>query len=274
MRELSFGVIFYDSPIGRSYLNFLYENNYRVEEIIVLIDKKYRYFPKRLGLGLNFYFNNYHALKLLKSNLFLKNYENINNFFNFDKNHFKKINKKIDFNMVGKKITYIYIKDINSENLKKLIDKKNKTFLYTGGGILKKSILNTQNKFLHIHPGFLPKLRGADGILWSLLKYNCLGVSSFFINNKIDEGKILSRENLKISNLKLYSDKNIKNRNYYRFIYSYIDPLLRTYHLRNIIKNNIIENSSNLIENEKNKGEYCTFMKEDKFEIIKNKLFQ
>ena len=40
--------------------------------------------------------------------------------------------KKIDFNMVGKKITYIYIKDINSENLKTLIDGKNKTFLYTG----------------------------------------------------------------------------------------------------------------------------------------------
>ena len=32
---------------------------------------------------------------------------------------------------------------------------KIKTFLYTGGGILKKPIFRyTQNKFLHIHPGF------------------------------------------------------------------------------------------------------------------------
>ena len=37
MRELSFGIIFYDSPIGRSYLNFLYQNNYKVKEIIALL---------------------------------------------------------------------------------------------------------------------------------------------------------------------------------------------------------------------------------------------
>ena len=172
------------------------------------------------------------------------------------------------------KITYVFVKDINSENLRKLIDGNDKTFLYTGGGILKKPILDTQNKFLHIHPGFLPKIRGADGILWSLFKFNSFGVSSFYINNKIDEGKILSRQNLDIKNFELILDKNAKNKTYYRFIYSFIDPLLRTYHLRKIINENMIEKSDNLIENEVSKGEYYSFMKREEFEITKNKLFK
>ena len=274
MKHLSFGIIFFDNPIGRSYLNFLSENNFYAKEIIILINKKYRYFPKGFASSLNCYFNNYHALQLLSSKLFLINSENITNFFNFDKNFIKNMYKKINFENISSKITYVYIQDINSDNLKKLIDGNKKTYLYTGGGILKKSILNTQNKFLHIHPGFLPKIRGADGVLWSLLKSNSLGVSSFYLNNKIDQGNILSRENLAITKLTLNSDKNISNKTYYRFIYSFIDPLLRTYHLRNIINDNIIENSSQLIENEVSKGEYYSFMEEDNFEIIKNKIFK
>ena len=36
----------------------------------------------------------------------------------------------------------------------------------------------------------------------------------------------------------------------------------------------MIENSSQLIENEVSQGEYYSFMEEDNFEIIKNKIFK
>ena len=128
MQQLSFGIIFYDSPIGRSYLNFLSENKLKVKEIIIIIDKKYSYFPKGFASSLNCYFNNYHALKLLKSNLFSVNFENITNFFGFDKNFLKKMYEKIDFENICEKITYVFVKDINSENLRKLIDGNDKHF--------------------------------------------------------------------------------------------------------------------------------------------------
>lgn len=40
--------------------------------------------------------------------------------------------------------------------------------LFTGGGILPEQVLMLpQLKFLHVHPGFLPAIRGADCALWS-----------------------------------------------------------------------------------------------------------
>ena len=67
---------------------------------------------------------------------------------------------------------------------------------------------------------FYPKL-SADGILWSLFKFNSFGVSSFYINNKIDEGKILSRQNLDIKNFELILDKNAKTRPTIIYIFIY-----------------------------------------------------
>ena len=95
MKHLKFGIIFFDNPIGRSYLNFLSENNFYVKEIIILINKKYRYFPKGLASSLNCYFNNYHALKLLKSKLFSINSKNITNFLILIKILLKKCTKKL-----------------------------------------------------------------------------------------------------------------------------------------------------------------------------------
>ena len=49
--------------------------------------------------------------------------------------------------------------------------------------------------------GVWDAIRGADGILWSLFKFNSFGVSSFYINNKIfipygmDKGQVVEKWN-------------------------------------------------------------------------------
>ena len=62
---------------------------------------------------------------------------------------------------------------------------------------VKNEILNTKSKFVHIHPGYLPYVRGADAILWSIKKYNEYASTSFIINKNIDAGDIIYQEKFK-----------------------------------------------------------------------------
>ena len=60
-------------------------------------------------------------------------------------------------------------------------------------GILPPSLLALPGvKFIHVHPGFLPYVRGSDGLLWSALIRNKPGVSVFYMDPEIDGGKIIS----------------------------------------------------------------------------------
>ena len=44
------------------------------------------------------------------------------------------------------------------------------------------SIFNIKNSsFIHIHPGYLPDIRGADCLLWSIMLANYPSATSFFI---------------------------------------------------------------------------------------------
>ncbi len=97
--------------------------------------------------------------------------------------------------------------------------------------------------------GYLPKVRGADGLLWSLKMHNHIGVSSFYMNDKIDSGEIIMREKynafkIKDNDILKYSHKEI-----YNFIYSFIDPLIRSNHLKKILLNYDLNNIKTIPNN-------------------------
>jgi hypothetical protein len=68
---------------------------------------------------------------------------------------------------------------------------KEKYIIYSGGGILRDEVLSINKKFIHVHPGVVPEVKGADCLLWSALVYNEIGMSSFFMNKGIDTGDII-----------------------------------------------------------------------------------
>lgn len=63
--------------------------------------------------------------------------------------------------------------------------------LYVEGGILRKPVLSTPIRFLHIHPGVVPLVRGSAGMLWSALVHKKVGMSGFFMNEGIDTGDVI-----------------------------------------------------------------------------------
>jgi len=67
-------------------------------------------------------------------------------------------------------------------------------FLFSGGAVLKNEILSQGKKFIHIHPGYLPDVKGSMAIEWSILLYGRPAATAFFMERKIDAGKIIRRK--------------------------------------------------------------------------------
>jgi methionyl-tRNA formyltransferase len=67
-------------------------------------------------------------------------------------------------------------------------------FLFCGGAILGKEILSRGTKFIHIHPGYLPDVKGSMAIEWSILLYGKSAATAFFMEEQIDRGDIIYRK--------------------------------------------------------------------------------
>lgn len=262
-------VILYESPISRAYLKIILEENINIENYIYLNSKNF--LPNKIKSYLLFKKNNFYALKFLKDKNILKLVKAFEEFFSLKKNFcidmYKFSNSELD-----ERITYISNESINSEQvLKKLLDKKfnNRFILNTGKEILK-DILNVKSNFFHIHPGYLPDVRGADGSLNSILYDNCIGVTSFIMGNKIDQGQIILREKYNYPKFKFDNFHNYDLKDIYRIWYSFFDPLLRASHLIKLynLKDVLIDNAS-----ETNKGNYYSFLKANDLKKVFNKIF-
>ena len=136
------------------------------------------------------------------------------------------------------------VEKIAVENLRdrKLLDhlssESKGTLLFTGGGIAPAKMLSIEHlKFIHIHPGYLPEIRGADCALWSYLYSGRFSASCFYLAPGIDMGDIISSHWLPEIDLKFL--RTIENTQlWYRVIYSFIDPWIRSYILRKVLNEN------------------------------------
>jgi len=100
--------------------------------------------------------------------------------------------------------------------------------LYTGGGIVPPSLLNMGGlRFLHVHPGHLPAVRGADGLLWSTLVRGRPGVSCFCLAGGIDTGAVIDAVDYPPLSFDISALPRPDDQTLYRAIFSFYDPILR-----------------------------------------------
>ena len=197
-----------------------------------LLSSKF-YFSKKISIHYNSFKSNFHAVRILKDKRFDQPISEMR-VFNFNKGFCKEmynLNLTKNFNM-----QFLNSDKINSIKVIKEIEKKNDLiFINTTKQILKKKI-KLNHKFIHIHPGYLPYVRGLDGSLWNYILRSKFGVTSFEISHEIDKGSIIMREELepKPFNFPNYQSFNSNELRYFWF--SIFDPLLRAYHLKNLIK--------------------------------------
>jgi len=131
--------------------------------------------------------------------------------------------------------------DINHPQLIKFLEKsKTNYFIYTGGGILKNPVLRTGSKFIHFHPGIVPKYRGSTCFYYSIINDDKCGVTAYFMDEKLDTGDIIFQKNFP------------KPEN--EFIDEVYDSHIRSETLLEVIKNNLIGNK-NLKKQNPSEGE-------------------
>lgn len=84
--------------------------------------------------------------------------------------------------------------DINHPELIKYLKKGDiEFFIFTGGGILNRDVLNCGPKFIHFHPGIVPDYRGSTCFYYSILNEDNCGVTAFIMDENLDTGDIIYR---------------------------------------------------------------------------------
>jgi len=102
------------------------------------------------------------------------------------------------------------------------------TVLFTGGGILPPDLLEIEGiRFLHVHPGLLPEVRGADGLLWSTLLRGRPAMSSFYMARGVDTGHIVAADEYPALRFHLSEKRRPDDQSLYRAVFGFYDPALR-----------------------------------------------
>ena len=87
-------------------------------------------------------------------------------------------------------------RDINDPSVVEAIRRRTEqVFIYSGfgGALLRKEVLSTGKRFLHVHGGYLPDYKGSTTNYYSLLSEGNMGASAIFLNEEIDCGPVLMR---------------------------------------------------------------------------------
>ena len=143
------------------------------------------------------------------------------------------ISKSVKDTLTGNDLTFkeFNFVDINHQDLVKHIENNEEGFLiFTGGGILKKEILNSGVKFIHFHPGIIPNYRGSTCFYYSILDEGNCGVTAYIMDEKLDTGDIVYQKKF--------------NKPNHIFVDDVYDPFIRSETLVELIKKDILKKNS------------------------------
>jgi hypothetical protein len=140
----------------------------------------------------------------------------------------KELTLAFDYSQYCENLETVVVKDLKDPALSTaLMEHSPGAVLYTGGGLVPPSLLELEGlRFLHVHPGYLPDVRGADCLMWSMLLRGKPGASCFYMAPGIDVGHIIAKCDfppLVISGYSGLPDDDTL----YRTLFSFYDPMLR-----------------------------------------------
>lgn len=154
------------------------------------------------------------------------------------------INKSVYDTLIENNIKFIEInnEDCNSEAVTNEVNERKEHYvIFSASGILGEEILNCDKKFIHVHPGIIPKYRGSTCFYYSMLEEGKVGATALFLNEKIDQGEIIKQKEYKVP-------MNIDIDNIF-------DPYIRSELLLEVISDYAHNNKINSTSQNVNEGE-------------------
>ena len=130
----------------------------------------------------------------------------------------------------------------NSIDAKNIIKNSNANLgIISGARIIKEDIINLlSNGIINFHPGKIPEASGLDGLFWSIYKGISPFITTHFIDKKIDAGRIIYSNEIKVNIDDRIEDIKYKISN---AEYQELERLCQDYLQDNInIKSNKIDN--------------------------------
>jgi len=266
------GLIVDDNPISRSYINILKNKKIKLKYVIYLLGPNF--FFEKFFAKINYLKKNSYAINFLKDPAIINLFNQFESYFNFEKNFCLQMYNFDNIFDISEKVIFSSDVNINSLKVINILNQIPKTIFFNTGKQILKKILNTRHQFIHIHPGYLPNIKGADGSLWQIRKLKSIGVSSFFMSEGIDDGKIIYRETLKMPNFYLQNFNKYKIKDIYRIWFSFFDPLLRAYQFNKLAIENFDFSKFNTQIKESEEIEYFSFMKKNDLKMVFDEVFK
>jgi folate-dependent phosphoribosylglycinamide formyltransferase PurN len=86
----------------------------------------------------------------------------------------------------------------NSSEVAELMSSQNIDIgVVAGARILKKPVIESVKKgIINFHPGLIPEVRGLDALKWAIYHNLPVGVTAHFIDERVDAGRIIVREEI------------------------------------------------------------------------------
>jgi len=282
-------MLFYEGPIARAYLATLNNLGFRPKKIIELIAKKDvatkkvvgKWLPKglRLAYASSIQRNKMHywPKQLLKANFNIVNEisDEVQTRFGFEKAVIDNATALLPLASYSDCVESILVDGLNDKNLQKYLSEESSgALLYTGGGIVPSTLLELKHiKFLHIHPGFLPDIRGADCALWSSLLKGRTSATCFYMSPGIDTGNIINACWLPELSFNVdMADANAHS--IYRIVYGFIDPWIRAFVLRDLVNNYDALDALDALYQSEDDGTTFHFMHQRLRDVTFEKLFK
>jgi hypothetical protein len=238
MKVLPITVLFSEGPIARAYLALLKRRGYLVDQIVELLPRARgigRLVPtsaRQRFLGYSSSQKMHHWPKRLPV-LYPETSANMTRavaaHYDLGDGFFDEISGLEPLSSYSDIVTRIEVSGLADEAvLKALSNLPHSVALFTGGGLVRSHLTTLEGlKLLHIHPGYLPHVRGADGLLWSMLLRGRPGASAFFMASGIDEGDLLAASEFEPLKFSVGPGELPDTQNMYRMLFSYYDPVIR-----------------------------------------------
>jgi hypothetical protein len=252
MKTLALTVLVHEGPMARAYLGMLHASGYRVERVLLMVNKRDPANGRALLPWLPAPLRRPFAKKVqdLRMNHwpreFLRRHEEschrwlaaLAAHYGFDPRTCYSFSELPTYARYAQQVDEVFVDSLADPALERHLRGLTgpRALLFTGGGMVPASLLEIpQCRFLHVHPGVLPSVRGADGLLWSLLLRGRPGASVFYMSPGLDTGDVIETGEFDPPPLPDgFAAMDIASR--YRLLYSFLDPLLRARMLLRVIE--------------------------------------
>ncbi|TDI36218.1 MAG: hypothetical protein E2P02_25770 [Acidobacteria bacterium] len=251
MNDLPLTVLVHDGPMARAYLAALRAAELRPERILLLVYDRHpstgkpvgRFLPGSLRAAYaervqsRAFFHWPRFLRTTRPKLYAGMVEKIGETLDLSADVFEELIGETPLEAFTDRLERLRVSGLKDPALTEALSGNGPmAVLFTGGGILRENLLELPGvRFLHIHPGFLPHVRGADGLLWSSLVRGRPGASCFYMEAGLDTGAlVLAEEFPRITFPRSLTD-SLDDAMLYRALFSFYDPVLRAKMLTNVL---------------------------------------